>query len=69
MIVVFQGMLGMLTVTWNLKPLIVTLHLMFGLTTLALLWWLWLTLRARAARRLTDCLPAASRSGAWGTAR
>jgi cytochrome c oxidase assembly protein subunit 15 len=38
-------MLGMLTVTWSLKPLIVTLHLLFGLTTLSLLWWLWLSLR------------------------
>jgi cytochrome c oxidase assembly protein subunit 15 len=42
--VVFQGVLGMLTVTWQLKPLIVTGHLVFGLTTLSLLWWLWLTL-------------------------
>jgi len=44
--VVFQGVLGMLTVTWQLKPLIVTSHLVFGLTTLGLLWWLWLSLRA-----------------------
>ena len=43
--VVVQGALGMLTVTWQLKPLIVTLHLIFGLTTLSLLWWLWLSLR------------------------
>jgi cytochrome c oxidase assembly protein subunit 15 len=43
--VVIQGALGMLTVTWQLKPLIVTLHLLFGLTTLSLLWWLWLSLR------------------------
>ncbi len=43
--VVIQGMLGMLTVTWLLKPLIVTLHLIFGLTTLSLLWWLYLSLR------------------------
>lgn len=42
--VVFQGVLGMLTVTWQLKPLIVTGHLVFGLTTLGLLWWLWLEL-------------------------
>jgi cytochrome c oxidase assembly protein subunit 15 len=42
--VVFQGLLGMLTVTWRLKPLIVTGHLVFGLTTLSLLWWLWLSL-------------------------
>jgi len=46
-VVVLQGILGMLTVTWQLKPLIVTLHLLFGLTTLSLLWWLLLTLRAR----------------------
>jgi len=43
-IVVFQGLLGMLTVTWQLKPLIVTLHLLFGMTTLGLLWWLWMSL-------------------------
>jgi cytochrome c oxidase assembly protein subunit 15 len=43
-IVVIQGILGMLTVTWLLKPLIVTLHLIFGLTTLAMLWWLFLSL-------------------------
>lgn len=48
-LVVFQGILGMLTVTWLLKPLIVTAHLVFGLTTLAMLCWLWLTLRPRTA--------------------
>ncbi|GAC1458458.1 MAG: COX15/CtaA family protein [Steroidobacteraceae bacterium] len=42
--VIVQGILGMLTVTWQLKPLIVTLHLLFGMTTLALLWWLMLSL-------------------------
>src|SRR5580704_2549480 len=42
--VIVQGVLGMLTVTWQLKPLIVTLHLLFGMTTLALLWWLMLSL-------------------------
>ena len=42
--VLVQGMLGMLTVTWQLKPLIVTGHLLFGLTTLSLLWWWWLSL-------------------------
>jgi cytochrome c oxidase assembly protein subunit 15 len=45
--VVVQGALGMLTVTWQLKPLIVSLHLIFGLTTLSLLWWLWLSLQGR----------------------
>ena len=43
--VIVQAILGMLTVTLLLKPLIVTLHLIFGMTTLALLWWLWLRLQ------------------------
>jgi len=38
--VILQGLLGMWTVTLLLKPLIVTLHLLGGLATLALLWWL-----------------------------
>jgi cytochrome c oxidase assembly protein subunit 15 len=46
-LVVFQGILGMLTVTWLLKPLIVTGHLLGGLTTFAMLLWLWLTMRAQ----------------------
>src|SRR5690349_5641485 len=41
---IMQALLGMLTVTWLLNPLIVTLHLLFGMTTLALLWWLLLSL-------------------------
>ncbi|MET0282420.1 MAG: COX15/CtaA family protein [Steroidobacteraceae bacterium] len=48
-LVMFQGMLGMWTVTLLLKPLIVTLHLIFGLTTLSLLWWLWMTLSRRSS--------------------
>jgi heme a synthase len=48
-LVIFQGLLGMWTVTLLLKPLIVTLHLIFGLMTLSLLWWLWLTLRRRSS--------------------
>lgn len=44
-LVIFQGLLGMWTVTLLLKPLIVTAHLAFGLATLSLLWWLWLSLR------------------------
>ncbi len=47
-VIVFQGLLGMLTVTWLLKPLIVTCHLIFGLSTLAMFWWLWLTLTLAA---------------------
>jgi cytochrome c oxidase assembly protein subunit 15 len=46
--IVVQGILGMLTVTWQLKPLIVTLHLIFGLTTLSLLYWLWLSLPSQS---------------------
>jgi heme a synthase len=42
-IVCLQGVLGALTVTLLLKPLIVTAHLMGGLTTLGILWWLSLT--------------------------
>jgi cytochrome c oxidase assembly protein subunit 15 len=42
-IVCLQGTLGALTVTRLLKPLIVTAHLLGGLTTLGILWWLSLT--------------------------
>jgi cytochrome c oxidase assembly protein subunit 15 len=41
-ILILQASLGMLTVTLRLTPLIVMLHLIFGMTTLALLAWLWL---------------------------
>ena len=40
LLVVFQGLLGMWTVTLLLKPLFVVAHLLGGLTTLACLWWL-----------------------------
>ena len=59
LLVIFQGLLGMWTVTWLLKPLAVTAHLLGGMTTLALLFWLWLgvwerpmaaTLQARPVR-------------------
>jgi cytochrome c oxidase assembly protein subunit 15 len=43
-IVLVQAILGALTVTRQLKPLIVTAHLLFGFATLCLLWWLTLTL-------------------------
>ncbi len=45
-LVIGQGLLGMLTVTLLLKPLIVLSHLAGGLTTLGLLFWL----RLRASR-------------------
>lgn len=39
-LVVFQGLLGMWTVTIKLHPTIVMSHLMGGMTTLSILWWL-----------------------------
>ena len=39
-LVVFQGLLGMWTVTWQLKPIVVMAHLLGGFGTLALIWWL-----------------------------
>jgi cytochrome c oxidase assembly protein subunit 15 len=39
-LVVFQALLGMWTVTWLLKPAIVSAHLLGGLAVLALLFWL-----------------------------
>ena len=61
--VIVQAVLGMLTVTWQLKPLIVTLHLLFGMTTLALLWWLLLSLPAAGS------WSASARAGAAADAR
>jgi cytochrome c oxidase assembly protein subunit 15 len=55
-----QALLGMLTVTWRLNPVTVTLHLLFGMTTLALLWWLLLSLPQGSWRRAE---PAASGGG------
>ena len=40
MVVVFQAILGMWTVTWLLKPVVVMGHLLGGLLTLSLLTWL-----------------------------
>jgi cytochrome c oxidase assembly protein subunit 15 len=57
--ILVQALLGMLTVTWQVAPQIVTLHLLFGMTTLGLLWWLWLTLDAHVPR---TALPALGRS-------
>jgi heme a synthase len=69
-IVLLQGALGMLTVTRLLKPLFVSLHLLFGFTTLSLLWWLVLTLRpgqrggASGARTLSGAVPVRGSAGA-----
>ena len=57
-LVVVQAVFGMLTVTWRLKPIIVTTHLLLGLTTLSLLWWLVLGLtRVKRAPRFAGGLP------------
>lgn len=50
-IVCLQGALGALTVTLLLTPLIVTAHLLGGLTTLGILWWL--SLAAPAESQIT----------------
>ena len=42
-LVIFQGLLGMWTVTLLVKPIIVTAHLIGGMSTLGLLWWILLT--------------------------
>lgn len=39
-LVIFQALLGMWTVTLLLKPVVVMAHLLGGLSTLGLLWWL-----------------------------
>ncbi|MBS1189087.1 MAG: Cytochrome oxidase assembly [Rhodocyclaceae bacterium] len=59
-IVVCQALLGMWTVTLLLKPLVVSAHLLGGMTTLALL--VWLNLRERA----TSAPPAAGSLKALG---
>jgi cytochrome c oxidase assembly protein subunit 15 len=46
-LIVFQALLGMWTVTQQLKPLVVTAHLLGGMATLSLLLWLWLRERGR----------------------
>jgi len=46
-LVIFQGMLGMWTVTLLLKPAVVTAHLLGGMTTLVLLTWLVMATRER----------------------
>lgn len=44
-VVIVQIVFGALTVTLKVKPIIVTTHLMLGLTTLSLLFWMWLGTR------------------------
>lgn len=51
-LVMFQGLLGMWTVTLLLKPLVVTAHLLGGFTIFALLTWNLLSVTGGPARRL-----------------
>lgn len=41
-VIVLQAAFGMWTVTLKLWPQVVSMHLLFGVTTLSLLYWLWL---------------------------
>ena len=66
--VIVQAVLGMLTVTWLLKPLIVTAHLIFGMTTLALLWWAWLRLQQPSRRSGPRLSAPAHTATAWSGA-
>ncbi len=42
LVLITQIVFGALTVTMKVNPLIVTTHLLLGLSTLSLLWWMWL---------------------------
>ena len=61
-VVMFQALLGALTVTRQLKPLIVTSHLIFGFTTLSLLWWQVLALWWQRSRSAPAASGGASRA-------
>jgi cytochrome c oxidase assembly protein subunit 15 len=52
--IIFQAMLGMWTVTWLLKPVVVMGHLLGGMTTFALLAWLACKSVPRAALTVPD---------------
>ena len=62
-LVIFQGLLGMWTVTLLVTPPIVLLHLVGGFATLALLWWLWLSTRVVDGAPLRHKLGALAKVG------
>jgi cytochrome c oxidase assembly protein subunit 15 len=66
-VVVLQGALGAFTVWWLVKPLVVVLHLIGGLTTLSLLMWMWLDMRRRT--RVVEPTPRATQIAALDGAR
>ena len=54
LLIIFQALLGMWTVTIKLNPTIVMSHLMGGLATLSLLWWVSLRQGGLFVQRLPD---------------
>ena len=66
-LVVLQGVLGAFTVWWLVKPLVVVLHLIGGLSTLSMLTWLWLTMRRTT--RVVEPQPGATHTRALDSAR
>jgi len=61
LLILFQAALGMWTVTLKLKPIIVMMHLMGGMTTFALLAWLTYRSRPRPFGQYEPVPPAARR--------
>jgi len=66
-LVVLQGVLGAFTVWWLVKPLVVVLHLIGGLSTLSMLTWLWLTMRRTT--QVVEPAPGSTRTAALDGAR
>jgi cytochrome c oxidase assembly protein subunit 15 len=66
-VVIFQGLLGMWTVTLLLKPLIVMGHLLGGLTTLGLSFWLFLEHRRRVEPNVVGSRVVGSRAVVFPT--
>ena len=62
-LVMFQGLLGMWTVTLLLKPLVVTSHLLGGMTILSLLAWNLLRVETGPGAGLTDGRPVVAAAG------
>lgn len=62
-LVIAQALLGMWTVTLLLKPAIVVLHLIGGMATLALAWWIALVVRGDGLRWSRTPLRAAALAG------
>ena len=60
-LVVVQAALGMLTVTWLLKPVIVTMHLLGGIVILATL----IGMRANASQARVSIATSAMKKAAW----